>query len=102
MHKKINTLDGVTVSDATPIRINGDTISFKANAFNSRPDATVEDILKKLPGFLVQKDGTINAMGENVQKVYVNGKEFFLVTILNWPLKISLLIWWTRYRYMMI
>ena len=55
MKRRIKTLDGVTVSDATPIRINGDTISFKASAFNSRPDATVEDVLKKLPGMHVQK-----------------------------------------------
>ena len=77
MKRKIKTLDGVTVSDATPIRINGDTVSFKVSAFNTRPDATVEDVLKKMPGMQVQKDGTVNAMGENVQKVYVNGKEFF-------------------------
>src|SRR6185436_18092084 len=60
MQKKIKTLEGVTVSDATPIRVNGDTISFKASAFNSNPDATVEDILKKLPGFQVQKNGSIS------------------------------------------
>src|SRR6266536_478818 len=40
-------------------------------------DATVEDVLKKIPGVQVQKDGTIKAMGEQVQKVYVDGKEFF-------------------------
>lgn len=77
MQKRFKTLDGVTVTDAVPIRMHGDTLSFKADAFNSRPDATVEDVLKKLPGIQVQKDGTISAMGETVQKVYVNGKEFF-------------------------
>ena len=44
MKRKIKTLDEVTVSDATPIRINGDTISLKAIAFNTRPYATVEDV----------------------------------------------------------
>ncbi len=77
MQKRFKTLEGVTVTDAVPVRIHGDTISFKVEAFNSRPDATVEDVLKKLPGIQVQKDGTIHAMGETVQKVYVNGKEFF-------------------------
>ncbi len=77
MQKRFKTLEGVTVSDAAPIRMHGDTLSFKPGAFNSRPDATVEDVLKKLPGIQVQKDGTISAMGEIVQKVYVNGKEFF-------------------------
>jgi hypothetical protein len=71
------TLTGVVVTDASPVRINGDTISFRAKAFNSKPEATVEDVLKKIPGVQVQKDGTIKAMGEQVQKVYVDGKEFF-------------------------
>ena len=71
------TLTGVVVTDASPVKINGDTISFKANAFNSKPGATVEDVLKKIPGVQVQRDGSIKAMGEQVQKVYVDGKEFF-------------------------
>jgi uncharacterized surface anchored protein len=70
------TLSTVVVTES-PVKMNGDTISFKANAFNSKPDATVEDVLKKIPGVQVQRDGTIKAMGEQVQKVYVDGKEFF-------------------------
>ena len=69
-------LSSVVIS-ANPVTIHGDTISFKANAFNKKPDATVEEVLKKIPGILVQKDGSIKAMGETVQKVYVDGKEFF-------------------------
>src|SRR5436190_2458198 len=77
MQPAYKTLTGVDISDASPFKMNGDTISFKANAFNSKRDATVEDVLKKIPGVQVQKDGTIRAMGEQVQKVYVDGKEFF-------------------------
>jgi len=77
MQPEYKTLTGVVVTDASPVKMNGDTISFKANAFNSKPDATVEDVLKKIPGVQVQKDGSIKAMGEQVQKVYVDGKEFF-------------------------
>jgi hypothetical protein len=77
LQKRYKTLDGVTVTDAAPIRMHGDTISFKASAFNTDPNATVEDVLKKMPGMQVQKDGSISSMGETVQKVYVNGKEFF-------------------------
>ena len=43
----------------------------------TKPNATVEDLLKKLPGMQVEKDGTVKAQGETVQKVYVDGKEFF-------------------------
>ena len=75
--QEYKTLPGVVVTDASPVRINGDTISFKAKAFNSKPDAKVEDVLKKIPGVQVQRDGTIKAMGQQVQKVYVDGKEFF-------------------------
>ena len=75
--QEYKTLQGVVVTDASPVRINGDTISFKAKAFNSKPEAKVEDVLKKIPGVQVQRDGTIKAMGQQVQKVYVDGKEFF-------------------------
>ncbi|HET9744221.1 MAG TPA: outer membrane beta-barrel family protein [Chitinophagaceae bacterium] len=69
-------LSRVIVAES-PVRMNGDTISFKVNAFNSKPTATVEEVLKKIPGIQVQKDGSVKAMGEQVQKVYVDGKEFF-------------------------
>ncbi|HET6766883.1 MAG TPA: carboxypeptidase regulatory-like domain-containing protein, partial [Chitinophagaceae bacterium] len=77
LQHEYKTLTGVVVTDASPVKMNGDTISFKANAFNTKPDATVEDVLKKIPGVQVQRDGSIKAMGEQVQKVYVDGKEFF-------------------------
>ena len=77
LNKEYKTLAGVVVTDVAPVRISGDTVSFKADAFKTKPNATTEDLLKKLPGVQVQKDGTISAMGENVQKVLVDGKEFF-------------------------
>jgi Outer membrane protein beta-barrel family/Carboxypeptidase regulatory-like domain len=76
MQREFKTLTGVVVQES-PVKINGDTISFKASAFNSKPDATLEDVLKKIPGVQVLKDGTVKAMGEQVQKIYVDGKEFF-------------------------
>ncbi|HUC82078.1 MAG TPA: TonB-dependent receptor [Flavisolibacter sp.] len=69
-------LDEVVITEA-PVKVNGDTISYKADAFKTKPNATVEDLLKKLPGVQVERDGTVKAQGENVQKVYVDGKEFF-------------------------
>jgi hypothetical protein len=71
-------LGEVIVKDEVPIKIKGDTIAYNANSFKVlKPNATAEDLLKKLPGVQVEKDGTIKAQGENVQKVYVDGKEFF-------------------------
>ena len=77
LQKDYKTLPGVVVTDVIPVRVNGDTVSFKADAFKTKPNATTEDLLKKLPGVQVQKDGTVSAMGENVQKMLVDGKEFF-------------------------
>ena len=64
-------------ADYIPIEIKKDTISYNADAFQTTPDAVVEDLLKKLPGIEVQSDGSIKAQGENVEKVLVDGKEFF-------------------------
>jgi hypothetical protein len=71
------TMQEVVVTDVAPIKVKGDTLSYNANAFKTKPNATVEDLLKKLPGVQVDRDGTVKAQGENVQKVYVDGKEFF-------------------------
>jgi hypothetical protein len=70
-------LDEVVITDDAPIKVKGDTLAFNAAAFKTKPNATVEDLLKKLPGVQVERDGTVKAQGENVQKVYVDGKEFF-------------------------
>ena len=64
-------------ADIIPMEIKKDTISYNADAFQTQPNANVEDLLKKLPGIEVGADGTIKAQGENVQKVLVDGKEFF-------------------------
>jgi outer membrane receptor protein involved in Fe transport len=60
-----------------PVKINGDTTEFNASSFKVQPNAVAEDLLKKLPGVEVGKDGSVTAQGETVQQVYVNGKKFF-------------------------
>lgn len=62
---------------AIPVIIRGDTLVYNPNAFKTKNNATVEDLLKKLPGVQVAKDGTVTTQGEQVIKVLVNGKEFF-------------------------
>ncbi len=75
--KQIKTLEGVVVTNDAPIIIKNDTVQFRADAFKTKPNATVEDLLKKIPGMTVDKDGAVTSQGEQVQKVYVDGKEFF-------------------------
>ncbi|MDA1267532.1 MAG: TonB-dependent receptor [Bacteroidetes bacterium] len=54
----------------------GDTTSFNANAFKTQTNAQAEDLIKKMPGFTMQ-GGQIQAQGEQVQKILVDGREFF-------------------------
>lgn len=71
-------VDDVTVVGKSTIgKIIGDTTQFNAAAFKTNPDATTEDLLKKMPGVTVNTDGGIEAQGETIGKVYVNGKEYF-------------------------
>lgn len=75
---KSGMLDSVTVQqEAPPVIIRNDTIEYNAGSFHTRPNAVVEDLLKKLPGVQVDKDGNIKANGQEVKKVLVDGKEFF-------------------------
>jgi hypothetical protein len=67
----------VLAAEAPPVTLINDTIKYNAGSFKVQPNASVEDLLKKLPGVKVEKDGTIKAQGEKVQKVLVDGKEFF-------------------------
>lgn len=55
---------------------NGDTLSYNAGAFKVANDADVEGLLKKMPGITIS-DGSVEAQGETVKKVFVDGKEFF-------------------------
>lgn len=59
------------------IRVKGDTTSYRASDFKVDANANVEELLKKLPGIQVDKNGSIKAMGETVEKVLVDGEEFF-------------------------
>ena len=54
----------------------GDTVSYNAGAFKVTNDADVEGLLKKMPGITVT-DGVVETQGEEIKKVFVDGKEFF-------------------------
>ncbi|WP_412060593.1 outer membrane beta-barrel protein [Rubrivirga sp. IMCC45206] len=58
------------------VEVRGDTTAFNADAFAVNPDASAQDLLAKLPGVVVE-DGTVTAQGETVQRVLVDGREFF-------------------------
>ncbi|TND02857.1 MAG: hypothetical protein FD123_4004 [Bacteroidetes bacterium] len=63
--------------DAPPVTLKGDTLEFNGSSFKTTSNAVVEDLLKKLPGVEIQSDGSIKVNGQTVNKVLVDGKEFF-------------------------
>ena len=71
-------MDALVVSvDHVPFVNRRDTLDYNALAFVTRPNATVEELLARLPGIEVDPDGTIRAQGEEVRNVLVDGREFF-------------------------
>ncbi len=59
------------------IRVKGDTTEYKADSFHVSANADVQELLRKMPGIQVNSKGEITAQGERVQKVLVDGEEFF-------------------------
>ena len=78
LNKRGKDLSTVTIiSKAPPVVQKGDTSQFSANQYKVNPDATTEDLIKKMPGITVDKDGTVTAQGEQVKKITIDGKDFF-------------------------
>jgi len=71
-------LDEILVkAERIPMEISKDSIIYNADAFKTKPNDVLADLLKKLPGVEVDADGTIKAQGEEVKQILVDGKEFF-------------------------
>ena len=77
MFSKAKLLEEVIVRGNRSMFLRGDTTVFTADSFKVAEGANVEELLRKLPGFQVDRSGKITAMGENVKKVLVDGEEFF-------------------------
>jgi len=78
LYLKSKNLAEVTIKgEITPIIIKKDTIEFNAEAFKVRPNAVVQDLLKKLPGMQVDHDGTMTFNGKDISKIKIDGKDFF-------------------------
>ncbi|HTO14748.1 MAG TPA: outer membrane beta-barrel protein [Edaphocola sp.] len=70
-------LDEFIVKESRSITIKGDTTEYTADSFKVREFATVDELLRKLPGIEIDKNGKIMAYGKNVDKMLVDGDEFF-------------------------
>jgi hypothetical protein len=76
LYPEYSSLKEILIS-TPPIIVKEDTVEYKADSFRLKPNAMVEDLLKKMPGIEVDKQGNITAQGKTVSKVRVNGKDFF-------------------------
>jgi hypothetical protein len=67
----------MVIAERPPVTVRRDTIEFNAASFKTLPTALVEDLLRKLPGVQVDRDGNIMANGRRVNRIMVDGKSFF-------------------------
>ena len=75
--KEDNMLDGINIVTKMPVTISGDTISYNADSFKNGTERKLEDVLKKLPGVEVNASGQIEVEGKVVEKITIDGKDFF-------------------------
>jgi hypothetical protein len=72
-----NTLDAIELVYEMPVVIRGDTLIYNADSFNNGTERKLEDVLENLPGVEINEDGQIEVEGKVVNKLMVNGKDFF-------------------------
>ncbi len=72
-----NALDAVELTYEMPVTVRGDTLIYNADSFKNGTERKLEDVLEKLPGVEINEDGQIEVEGKVVNKLMVNGKDFF-------------------------
>jgi len=70
-------LEDLVIEIDNPIQVRGDTLSYDAKAFSTGREVVVEDLLKNIPGITVEKDGKIKFEDTEIEKVMVDGDDFF-------------------------
>lgn len=77
LEEDIKMLDEVVITAVIPVQIKKDTVGYNASSFKVNHDDTIEELLNKLPGVEIETDGKVIAQGNEITKIYVDGKEFF-------------------------
>ncbi|MFD1615635.1 carboxypeptidase regulatory-like domain-containing protein [Gelatiniphilus marinus] len=72
-----NALDAVELTYEMPVTVKGDTLIYNADSFKTGTERKLEDVLEKLPGVEINDDGQVEVEGKVVNKLMVNGKDFF-------------------------
>ena len=66
-------LPEINISIERPIRKNGDTTSFQVDFYNKRGEQNIEDLLKNMPNFKVEEDGSIYFKNNRISKIFIEG-----------------------------
>ena len=74
---KASVLDEVVLEYKIPIEVKKDTITYQTDAFVNGKERKLREVLKKLPGIEVDREGNVTAQGKEVTKVLVDDKTFF-------------------------
>ena len=69
--------EAVVIAEAPQVQVVEDTVQFNSSAYRTPQGATLEELVKKLPGAEVDDDGNVTINGKEVSKIMLNGKEFF-------------------------
>jgi len=78
MDSKATLLNEVVIkAQKQAISMKGDTITYQADSFAVKPHANVQELLRRLPGIEVDRNGAIKAGGKDVNTLLVDGEEFF-------------------------
>ncbi len=70
-------LNEVLISGVNEVTVKEDTLEYRSDQYKLQANSLAEDLLKKLPGLEVDRDGNVTAQGKQVTRVRINGKDFF-------------------------
>lgn len=77
--RRVDELKEVTIeAQIPPVVFKNDTLTFNVGAFPTKPNATVQELLKKLPGFEIDNAGNLLFQGNKIKSIYIDGKELIL------------------------
>lgn len=77
LQESTEVLEDLVIEIDNPIQLRGDTLVYDAKAFSTGREVVVEDLLKNIPGITVEKDGKIKFEDTEIEKVMVEGDDFF-------------------------
>jgi len=69
-------LGEVVINGEPSVTYKTDTVEYRASDYKVRPNATVDELIKKMEGVEVAKDGTVTHQGQAVVKARLNGKDY--------------------------